>query len=81
MSFLQSNGIWREEGQAIAETNQTIEERMRAYPDPELETKRLEIFQKMIEGTQALLGKQLDKQGSLEGQTQTKLEMGQVPSD
>lgn len=27
VSFLQSNGIWREGGQAIAETNQTIEER------------------------------------------------------
>ena len=35
--------------------NQTFEERLRAYPDPQLETKRLEIFQKMIEGTQALL--------------------------
>ena len=35
--------------------NQTLEDRVRAYPDPQLETKRLEIFQKMIEGTQALL--------------------------
>ena len=40
---------------------QTLEERMRAYLDPALETKRLEIFQKMIKGTQDLLEKQLDK--------------------
>ena len=41
--------------------NQTNEERYRAYPDPELETKRLEVFQKMIEGTQALLEKKREK--------------------
>ena len=41
--------------------NQTNEEHYRAYPDPELETKRLEVFQKMIEGTQALLEKQMEK--------------------
>ena len=41
--------------------NQTNKEQYRAYPDPELETKRLEVFQKMIEGTQALLEKQMEK--------------------
>ena len=41
--------------------NQTQEERYRAYPDPKIQTKCLEIFQRMIEGTQALLDKQLDK--------------------
>ena len=40
---------------------QTLKERMRAYPDLEIETKWLEIFQKMIEGMQALMEKQLDK--------------------
>ena len=37
--------------------NQTNEECYKSYPDLELETKRLEVFQKMIEGTQALLEK------------------------
>ena len=37
--------------------NQNQEERYRAYPDLEIETKCLEIFQRMIEGTQALLDK------------------------
>ena len=46
--------------------NQTNEECYRAYLDPELETKRLEVFQKMIEGTQALLEKQTEKQRSIE---------------
>ena len=41
--------------------NQTNEEQYRAYHDPKLETKRLEVFQKMIEGTQALLEKQMEK--------------------
>ena len=41
--------------------NQTNEERYRAYPNLELETKRLEVFQKMIKRTQALLEKQIDK--------------------
>ena len=36
---------------------QTLEERMRAYPDPVLETKCLKVFQEMIKGTQALLDK------------------------
>ena len=40
---------------------QKLKERMRAYPDPTLETKCLEIFQDMIKETQALLEKQLDK--------------------
>ena len=49
---------------------QNLEERVRAYPDPTLETKHLEIFQEMIKGTQALLEKQLDKPiPSLENQT------------
>ena len=41
--------------------NQTNEERYRAYSDPELETKRFEVFQKMIKGTQALLEKKMEK--------------------
>ena len=41
--------------------NQTNEERHRAYLDPKLEKKRLKVFEKMIEGTQALLGKQMEK--------------------
>ena len=51
--------------EARLKPNQTLEERMRAYPDPQLKTKRLEIFQKMIEGTQALLQKQMDIQRSI----------------
>ena len=47
--------------EARLRSNQTNEERYRAYPNPELETKRLEVFQKMIEGTQALLEKQMEK--------------------
>ena len=31
--------------------NQTNEERLRAYPDPEIEKQRLDIFQKMIHVT------------------------------
>ena len=60
--------------------NQTQEERYRAYLDLEIETKRLEIFQRMIKGTQALLDKQLDKQRSFEDQIKSQLERGQVPS-
>ena len=37
--------------------NQPNEEQYRAYPNLKLEMKRLEVFQKMIEGTQALLEK------------------------
>ena len=59
--------------------NQTNEERYRAYPDPELETKRLEVFQKMIEGTQALLEKQMEKQRSIEDQIKTWVQDRQVP--
>ena len=44
--------------EARLKPNQIFEERLRAYPDPQLETKSLEIFQKMIEGTQALLQRQ-----------------------
>ena len=37
--------------------NHTNKECYRAYPNLELEMKRLEVFKKMIEGTQALLEK------------------------
>ena len=42
--------------------------------------KILEVFQNMIEGTQALLEKQLEKQRSIEDQIKSQLERGQVPS-
>ena len=58
----------------------TNEERYRAYVDPKIEAKHLEIFQKMIEGTHALLDKQLEKQRSFEDQVKSQLERGQVPS-
>ena len=58
--------------------NQTNEERYRSYLGPELETKRLEIFQKMIEGTQALLDKQLDKQRLFEDHMKSQSQRGQV---
>ena len=60
--------------------NQTNEECYRAYPDSKLETKRLEVFQKMIEGTQALLEKQIDKERSIEDQLKTWVTDRQVPS-
>ena len=47
--------------EARLRTNQTNEEQYRAYADLELETKKLEVFQEMIEGTQALLEKQMEK--------------------
>ena len=53
--------------EARLKPNQTLEDRVRAYPDPQLETKRLEIFQKMIEGTQALLQKQMETSKPSEG--------------
>ena len=66
--------------EARLKPHQTFEERQRAYLDPQLETKHLEIFQKMIEGTQALLQKQMDIQGSLgDDQTQQR-ESRQEPS-
>ena len=43
--------------EARLKPNQTLEEILRAYPNPWLETKWLEIFKKMIKGTQALLQK------------------------
>ena len=55
---------------------QTNEERYRAYPNSKIETKSLEIFQKMIKGTQALLNKQSDKQRSFEDQLKSQWEMG-----
>ena len=60
--------------------NQTQEESYIAYLDPKIETKRLEFFQIMIEGTQALLDKQLNKHRSFEDQVKSQLERGQVPS-
>ena len=60
--------------------NQTNEERYKAYPDLELETKRLEVFQKMIEGTQALLEKQMEKQRSIEDEIKPWVQDRQVPS-
>ena len=51
--------------------NQIQEERYKDYLDPEIETKCLEIFQRMIEGTQALL----DKQRSFEDQLKSQWEI------
>ena len=51
--------------------NQTNKECYRAYPNLELETKRFQVFQKMIKGTQALLEKQMEKQRSIEDQIKT----------
>ena len=56
--------------------NQTNEEIYRAYLDLELETKRLEIFQKVIKWTQALCGNQLDKQRSFDENLNSQLERG-----
>ena len=64
--------------EARLKPKETLEERYRAYPDPTLETKRLEIFQKMIEGTQALLEKQLNQKGSIKGHRHNITEMGQA---
>ena len=64
--------------EARLKPKETLEERYRAYPDPILEMKRLEIFQKMIEGTQALLEKQLNQKGPIEGHQHNVTEMGQV---
>ena len=61
--------------EARLKSNQTNEERYRAYLDFKLKTKRLEIFQKMIEGTQDLL----DKQRSFEDHMKSPWERGQVP--
>ncbi|NHV87502.1 hypothetical protein, partial [Escherichia coli] len=66
--------------EARLKPSETQEEIFRAYPDPVLETKRLEIFQKMIEGTQALLEKQLDKNRSIEDHGIVTPETRQVPS-
>ena len=44
--------------EARLKPNQTLEEHYRAYPDPPLEQKRLEVFQKMFEVTQAALERQ-----------------------
>ena len=42
--------------------------------------KRLEVFQKMIEGTQALLQKQMEKHRSIEDQIKTWVQDRQVPN-
>ena len=34
---------------------ETLEERWRQYPDPELETRRLEMYKRLVETTQALM--------------------------
>ena len=39
------------------EPSQNLEERLREYPNTQIETKRLEFFQKMMEGMQDLLQK------------------------
>ena len=60
--------------------NQTLKERLRAYSNLQLEMKQLEIFQKMIEGTQALLQRQMDRSKSLEDQETKPSRSEQVPS-
>ena len=48
--------------EARIKPNQTQEERIRAYPKPKLEIKRLEIYRKMIEEAQAQLNKEMNEQ-------------------
>ncbi len=43
--------------EARLKRNETQEDRYRNYPDPMIETKRLELFQKLIEMTQSILEK------------------------
>ena len=66
--------------EARLKPHQTFEERQMAYLDPQLETKRLENFQKMIEGTQAFLQKQMDIRGSLGDHQTQQQESRQEPS-
>ena len=66
--------------EARLKPNQTLEERLRAYLDPQLETKQLEIFQKMIEGTQALLQRQMETNYPFKGQDSKPIGSEQVPS-
>ena len=66
--------------EARLKPNQANEECYMAYLDLELETKKLEVFQKIIGGTQALVEKQMDKQRSIEDQIKTWVRDGQVPS-
>ena len=61
--------------------NQTLEERRRACLDPQLERKWLEIFQKMIKGTQALLQKKMETCGSIEDHEIKKSRSGQVSNE
>ena len=51
---------------ARLKTGHTLEERARTYPDPVVESRRLDICQKLIEVTQALL-----EQQTSEGQINT----------
>ena len=44
--------------EARLKPNQTNEERLRAYPDPEIKKQRLDIFQQMVHVTKSLLDKQ-----------------------
>ena len=53
--------------EARLKTWQTLEERARNYPDPVIESRRLDICQKLIEVTQALL-----EQQTIEGQPKTR---------
>ena len=64
--------------EARLKPKETLEERYRAYSNPMIEPKQLEMFQRMIEGAQALLEKQLNQKGSIEDQQCNITEMGQV---
>ena len=66
--------------EARLKPNQTLEERIRAYPNPQLETKRLEIFQKMIERTQALLQRQMETNRPFKGHETKPNASEQVPN-
>ena len=65
--------------EARLKPNQTLKERLRAYLDPQLELKWLEIFQKMIEDNQALLQRQMETNRSYEGQKTKPNGSEQVP--
>ena len=60
--------------------NQTLKERLRAYPNPQLEINLLEIFQRMIEGTKALLQRQMETNKPFEGHETKPNGSGQVPN-
>ena len=54
---------------------------MIAYLEPHLETKRLEIFQKMIEGTQALLQRQMKQTSHSRAMKQNQIEVNKFLVD